>query len=65
MNYLTSQLANCHIADVRRAAATQVTWHKEHHQRTPLRRRVGFALIEAGLRLVSGAAEPAGTPTIS
>lgn len=51
-----SQLAACRTRDLRRAARPR----RARHDRYPdsLRRQVGFALIEAGLRLVAGAAEP-------
>lgn len=63
---LTSELAVRHIHDLQHAAALRrrdldlpaersaaVTIVREN-QRSPLRRQIGFTLIEAGLRLVSG-----------
>ncbi|HEX6452201.1 MAG TPA: hypothetical protein VF060_22415 [Trebonia sp.] len=75
---LASELADCRVRDLRHAAARRElarranraavarSWRAGHHHGpAPLRRQVGFALIEAGLRLVTSTAEPAGLHTSS
>ena len=65
---LASELADSHVRDLRQEAAQRATRAAAIHPRrvgyhrgsAPLRRQVGFVLIEAGLRLVAGAGEPAG-----
>ncbi|MGH3170834.1 MAG: hypothetical protein ACRDN0_33810 [Trebonia sp.] len=63
---LTSELAVRHIHDLQCAAAQRrrdpdlpaersaAPAMVREHQRSPFRRQIGFTLIEAGLRLVSG-----------
>lgn len=51
---LASELADCRVRDLRRAAARRAG---HHHRPAPLRCQIGFALIEAGLRLVTAAAD--------
>jgi len=75
---LASELADCHVRDLRHAAARRgAAPHASRaaiprprraghrHDPAPLRRQVGFALIEAGLRLVTADAEPGGLHTSS
>jgi len=72
--YLSHELADAHIHDLRRAAAQHAAARAAGHRPRGggrylhpalLRHQIGFTLIEAGLRLVGGAAEPAGLHTSS
>ena len=58
---LASDLASCHACDLRdleRAAppASDVTANRRHRP-SPLRRQIGFRMMEAGLHLVSSSAD--------
>jgi hypothetical protein len=58
---LASDLAHCHARDLRhqcdqrRRQALMTANHR--HRQSPLRRQLGFRLMEAGLHLVSGSAD--------
>ena len=58
---LASDLAHCHARDLRhqsdqRRRQALLTASRRHRQ-SPLRRKVGFRLMEAGLHLVSSSAD--------
>jgi hypothetical protein len=58
---LASDLARCHARDLRRQGDQHrrqalMTANRRHRQ-SPLRRQIGFRLMEAGLHLVSGSAD--------
>jgi hypothetical protein len=57
---LASDLARCHARDLRdqgaRRRQTPTTANRRHRQ-SPLRRQLGFRLMEAGLHLVSSSAD--------
>jgi hypothetical protein len=70
---LASELSDRHISDLRheagrrapRAAVARPRRAGRNRGPAPLRRQVGFVLIEAGLRLVAGAGEGTGLNTSS
>ena len=57
---LAHDLARCHARDLRhlseRHRRTLTTANRRHRQ-SPLRRQIGFRLMEAGLHLVSSSAD--------
>jgi hypothetical protein len=58
---LASDLASCHARDLRhqgdlRRRQALMTANRRHRQ-SPLRRQIGFRLMEAGLHLVSSSAD--------
>jgi hypothetical protein len=58
---LASDLARCHARDLRhrsdqRRRQARMPANRRHRQ-SPLRRQIGFRLMEAGLHLVSGSAD--------
>ncbi len=58
---LASDLAHCHARDLRhqrdqRRRQPLMTANRRHRQ-SPLRRQIGFRLMEAGLHLVSSSAD--------
>jgi hypothetical protein len=58
---LASDLASCHARDLRhqsdhRRRQALMTANRRH-RRSPLRRHLGFRLMEAGLHLVSSSAD--------
>lgn len=69
---LAGQLASCHLRDLRQAAVTRAVHHDAGHSgasRQPaapgrrtraLRHRLGFVMIEAGLRLATDMADTSG-----
>jgi hypothetical protein len=57
---LASDLAHCHARDLRHQSDSRrqqalMTANRRHRQ-SPLRRQIGFRLMEAGLHLVSSSA---------
>ena len=58
---LAHDLARCHARDLRHQSGQHrrralMTANRRHRQ-SPLRRQIGFRLMEAGLHLVSGSAD--------
>jgi hypothetical protein len=58
---LANDLATCHLRDLRqlgerRRRQTPTTANRRHRQ-SPLRRQIGFRLVEAGLHLMGTAAD--------
>jgi hypothetical protein len=57
---LASDLAHCHARDLRHQSdqrRRQALMTANHHRQSPLRRQIGYRLMEAGLHLVSGSAD--------
>jgi len=63
---LATDLVACHIRDLRRLAGQRPNPShpaeprplKGKHRRSRLRSRIGFTLVEAGLHLLAGSADP-------
>jgi hypothetical protein len=58
---LANDLATCHLRDLRQLGEqhrprTPTTANRRHRQ-SPLRRQIGFRLVEAGLHLMGTAAD--------
>jgi hypothetical protein len=59
---LASDLAGCHARDLRhqsdqRRRRALTTANRRRHRQSPLRRQIGFRLVEAGLHLVASSAD--------
>ena len=58
---LASDLAHCHARDLRHQGDQRrrqaLMTASRHHRQSPLRRQIGFRLMEAGLHLVSSSAD--------
>jgi hypothetical protein len=58
---LASDLASCHARDLRHLSEQHrrqaLTTANRRHRQSPLRRQIGFRLVEAGLHLMAGSAE--------
>lgn len=59
MNGNTAQLATCHIADLHAQAHAHRLATEARPPRRELRTRVGWTLVELGLRLAATAPKPA------
>lgn len=55
---LANDLATCHLRDLRHQSEQHhrhtLTTANRRHRQSPLRRQIGFRLVEAGLHLMSG-----------
>ena len=58
---LANDLARCHARDLRdlrkQHRQRALTTENRRHRQAPLRRQIGFRLMEAGLHLVSSSAD--------
>jgi hypothetical protein len=58
---LASELARCHARDLRDLSEQHrrraLTTANRRHRQSPLRRQIGFRLMEAGLHLVASSAD--------
>ena len=58
---LASDLARCHARDLRdlreQHRQRALTTENRRHRQAPLRRQIGFRLMEAGLHLVASSAD--------
>jgi len=57
---LASDLARCHARDLRHRSdqhRRQALVSANRHRQSPLRRQIGFRLMEAGLHLVASSAD--------
>jgi hypothetical protein len=58
---LANDLASCHARDLRnlgeRHRRQALTTANRRHRQSPLRRQIGFRLVEAGLHLMAGSTD--------
>jgi site-specific recombinase XerC len=58
---LANDLASCHVRELRQLSDQRrrqgLTTASRRHRQSPLRRHIGFRLMEAGLHLVGSAAD--------